>query len=212
MTKEKMTVHKALAELKVLDARIMDAISEAIFCNSIRHCFDKINGKKIADVKIDMKADYDKCSDLIKREIAIKKAVTLSNATTMVTVNGETMTVAEAIWMKTHGIDNKEYLLTTMVEQYTSIIASVNAANGERLIQKADAHIQQTFGAKENLEVTQLEAAKDEYIKKNTLDYIEGFNLKEAIENLKSEIDSFKSEIDSVLSVSNAVTEIEIEY
>ena len=212
MTIEKMTVHKALAELKVLDSRIDNAICGAQFCNTVRHCFDKINGKKIADVKVDMKADYDKCTDLIKRSVAIKKAVTLSNAKTTVIVNGETMTVAEAIWMKSHGIDAKKDLLDEMTEQYNNSIALINNTNGEKLTQKAETYIQNTFGTKENLNTDELITARDEYIKKNTLDFIEGFNLKEAIENLKQEIDSFTSEIDAALSVSNAVTEIEITY
>lgn len=212
MNREKMSVHKALAELKVLDSRIEKAICESVFCNTVRHCFDKLGGKKIADVKIDMKADYDKCSDLIRRRTAIKKAVVQSNAVTSVTVNGESMTIAEAIWTKTHGIEDKELLLDTMAQQYNNAIALINNTNGEKLAKAADTHIQNTFGAKENLDVEQLETAKDEYIRKNTLDYVEGFDLKKAIDSLRTEIDNFKAEIDSAISVSNAVTEIEIEY
>ena len=39
--------------------------------------------------------------DLIKRRDAITKAIVASNAVTEVTINGETMTVASAIELKT---------------------------------------------------------------------------------------------------------------
>lgn len=41
---ETMTVHKALAELKLLDSRIEKAITENIGCAANKHSNDKING------------------------------------------------------------------------------------------------------------------------------------------------------------------------
>ena len=138
--------------------------------------------------------------------------MTLSNATSKVKVNGVEMTVAEAIWMKTHGIDAKQELLDAMTSQYNNAIRLVNQMNGESLAQKAEMYIQNAFGAKEKSDTDELINARNEYIKNNTLDFIEGFNLKEAIENLSNEISSFVSEVDAALSVSNAITNIEIEY
>lgn len=46
MTTEKMTVHKALSELKILDDRIHLAISEAVFCVTNKHSNEKIKLKK----------------------------------------------------------------------------------------------------------------------------------------------------------------------
>ena len=44
MTTEKMTVHKALAELKVIGDRITNAISTGVFCRANKHSNEKING------------------------------------------------------------------------------------------------------------------------------------------------------------------------
>lgn len=44
MTTEKMTVHKALTELKLLDDRIAKAIAEGIYCVANKHSNDKIGG------------------------------------------------------------------------------------------------------------------------------------------------------------------------
>lgn len=212
MTKENMTVHKALSELKVLDARINKIINESNYCTTVKHYCDKVNGKKIEDAKVDMKAAFDKVTDLIARQTAIKKAVTLANATTKVTIAGVEMTVAEAIWYKNHGVNSKQSLLTTLAIQYEQAISLINKTNGDALAQKADTYIQNAFGTKEKTTPDELTKERDEYIKKNSLDYIEGFDVKATIEKLTDEIDSFISEVDSTLSVSNALTVIEIEY
>ena len=47
MTTEKMTVHKALAELKLLDDRIEKAIKEGVYCVANKHSNDKIGGVPI---------------------------------------------------------------------------------------------------------------------------------------------------------------------
>ena len=43
-TVEKMTIHKALCELKILDSRINNAISSARFCLANKHSNEKVNG------------------------------------------------------------------------------------------------------------------------------------------------------------------------
>lgn len=91
---EKMTVHKALAELKLLDERIRKAISEGIYCIANKHSNDKIGGVLLDDYIKIMQGGYDKATDLISRRKAIKRAVVLSNAVTKVTVAGVEYTVA----------------------------------------------------------------------------------------------------------------------
>lgn len=51
MTTERMTVHEALAELKMLDKRITDKINRNSFCYAVKHNADKINGLSIEDMK-----------------------------------------------------------------------------------------------------------------------------------------------------------------
>ena len=86
MTTEKMNVHKALAELKILDDRIIKAINSVEACISNKHSNTKVKGVDIKVYTGVMKSSYDKATDLIKRREAIKRAVVLSNAVTKVTV------------------------------------------------------------------------------------------------------------------------------
>lgn len=78
-TVEKMTIHKALCELKILDSRINNAISSARFCLANKHSNEKVNGVTVEEYQETMKASYNKASDLIRRREAIKRAVVLSN-------------------------------------------------------------------------------------------------------------------------------------
>lgn len=110
MTTEKMNVHKALAELKILDDRIIKAINSVEACISNKHSNTKVKGVDIKVYTGVMKSSYDKATDLIKRREAIKRAVVLSNAVTKVTVADKEYTVAEAIEMKNHGMDFKKLL------------------------------------------------------------------------------------------------------
>ena len=54
--------------------------------------------------------------------------------------------------------------------------------------------------------------AKANFIKANTFEIIEGFDTAEIISDLVDRIDKFKVDFDSAISVSNAITEIEISY
>lgn len=73
MTTETMTVHKALAELKILDNRILNAIITNDFCIANQHSNTKINGIEAKEYEKVMQGAYDKATDLIKRRKAIKK-------------------------------------------------------------------------------------------------------------------------------------------
>lgn len=213
MTKERMTIHKALAELKIIDKRIGKAIDEGNFCTTNKHSNNKIIGVSIEEYKKLMVGSYDKASDLIKRRNAIKRAVVLSNATTKVKINEEEFTVAEAIEMKNHGIENEVFLLEEMKNQYSKTKAVLLKENGQELEQRAENYVIGLYGSKEGKTNTDdFERAKRDYITANTFDLIDPIDIVKKINELEEYISSFKAEVDAALSCSNAITEIEIEY
>lgn len=95
MTTETMTIHRALAELKVLDDRIMKLLSEAKFCGAAKNCMQKLGGVTIEEYKQNAQSTYDKITDLMARQAAIKRAVSESNAVTHAVVCGHDYTVAQ---------------------------------------------------------------------------------------------------------------------
>lgn len=218
MTNEKMTITKALSELKVLDNRISSEIRNAIFCNVSKHTMRTLGGKNISDVKAEMQGNYDKITALIDRSNAIKKAVNKANASTTMTVGGEQMTIAEAIYMKQTGVGYMKALLNAMIIQYTNVQNTLQSNNGDKLTKACEAYITSLYGASNNSNtvsdetVEAINTARAKYIEENTYDIIEGVNTAKAIENLKNKIDAFEAEVDAAITVANATTEIEINY
>lgn len=212
MTTEKMNVHKALAELKILDDRIVKAINNVEVCLANKHSNTKIKGVDIEVYTTIMKSSYDKASDLIKRREAIKRAVVLSNAVTKVTIADKEYTVAEAIEMKNHGMDFKKLLRQQMKKQYDIAMAQITTKNIE-LEDKAEAYVIGLYGNKEsktsNDEFTK---TREAYIEAQTMELVDPVGVLKAMEDLETEIAEFSAEVDAALSVSNSLTEIEITY
>ncbi len=213
MVKERMSIHKALAEIKILNERIMDAIDTGVYCAANKHSNDKIVGFTIEEYKKKIQGSYDKVIDLISRNNAIKKAVSLSNASTKIVVNEKEYTVAEAIWMKQHGIENKEYFLSTLKDALNQVQSVVNEQNSTDLEKRAENYVIGLYGGKEGKVSTEtFEKVKADFINSNKYDVIDPIIISDKIESLEDEISKFRAEIDSKLSESNALTMIDIEY
>ena len=212
MIHEKMTVHKALAELKTLDDRINTAIGESVFVRANRHNNTKIFGKTIEEFKADSAASLMSATALINRRNAMKRAVVLSNAVTKVEIGGVEYTVAEAIEMNNHGMENLVDLRDCLREQYSSVKRMVESENGDKLVKACENYIQATFGTKEKINNPDIEMAQKVYMTNNTYDIVTGFDIEKVIKELTDRIDAFKAEVDSALSVSNALTVIEFDY
>ena len=212
MIHEKMTVHKALAELKTLDDRINSEITGSVFVRANRHNNMKIFGKAIPDFMADTESSYQSVKALINRRNAMKRAVVLSNAITKVNIGGVEYTVAEAIEMNNHGMENLVELRNCLREQYSSVKRMVESENGDKLVKACENYIQATFGTKEKVNNPDIETAQKVYMANNTYDIVTGFDIEKVIKELTDRIDAFKAEVDSALSVSNALTVIEFDY
>ena len=213
MTTETMTIHKGLAELKLLESRICKSIDEARFCGATKHSAEKINGITREDFATNAQSSWDKANNLINRYMALKRGINLSNAQTKVVINGVEYTVAEAIAMKDRGITFDNYLLHEMQKQLVNTERAILTANGSELEKRADTYITSLYGAKESkTNSAEIEKQRADFITSNTFDLIDPLDLKAKIEDVQAKIDAFTTEVDAALSVSNAITEITIEY
>lgn len=213
MTTETMTIHKALAELKILESRIMKTVGDGTYCVANKHSNEKINGVSVEEYKKVMQGAYDKAVDLITRYKAIKKAVTLSNAKTVVKIGEEEYAVAEAIWMKNHGVEFDELLLNELREQYNKAQAKILKQNGNDLEQRAEQYVVGIYGSKEGKTNTDdFEKTKQDFITSQIFELVDPIGILEKIEVLEEKISVFKAEVDAVLSTSNALTVVEINY
>lgn len=208
----KISITEALNELKLYDARITKAIDNAIFCGAAKKSADKVNFIKKDDFPERAKACYQSATDLIANRNALKSAIVKSNAVTEVTINDKTMTVAEAIERK-NSIDYDEMLLTEMKRQYASATDTVNKEN-RKVDNKVDELISTLVGKDSDKKLTKddQEAVERPYRDKNEWEFIDPLKLYDRIQALEADIDGFKSKCDIALSITNAVTFIEVDF
>lgn len=212
MTTEKMTVHQALAELKTMDSRIDKAICAEQYVFANKHSNQKVDGIPISEKVEQIKAQYQRVRDLIIRRDAIKRAVVMSNARTEVLIGGKTYSVAEAIEMHIHGMEFRRDLLNRLVRDYSRAKETASANNGEALERRADAHVANVFGHDAKPSAEDIARVRAEFIAGQTYELVDPLRIEEAIRKLEEEITSFEVNVDAALSVSNAITEIEISY
>ena len=213
MTNETMTIHKALVELKTLDDRINKAISTSTFVTSNKHSNKKFLGVTVEEYCQTMKANYQKVTDLITRRNAIKRAVVLSNAITKVTIGGIEYTVAEAIEMKNHGMEYKVTLRNRIERDYSAAARNIDLSNGDKLEEKADAYVATLYGNSDMKNLSdEVQKVRNDFITAQTYELLDPIDVEKVLESLDKEINDFMVDVDSALSVSNALTTIEISY
>jgi len=213
VTTEKMSVHKALCELKTLDSRIQKSIQQAVFVFANKHANTKISGVPVGEYSAEVKAAYQSVKDLIARRDAIKRAVTLSNAAVKVVIGGKEYTVAEAIEMKNHGISHLQLLLRKLETDNQRARRESDNNNGEALEDRADEYVKSLYG---NVDMKgaseEIKKVRTDFIAAQTMEIVDPIGIRAEMERLEKEINDFTVEIDSALSVSNALTELTIEY
>lgn len=208
----KYSIHRALSEIKTLDARISKAIGAGRFVgykkNSAKGDFS--TNLLVADFEKDCKSSLESIKALMKRRSDIKTGIVNSNATTMVEIAGISMTVASAIERK-ESIRYEKALLKSMVAQYNDMIGNVNRRNEgvESQIQSTVNNMMVGENTSKNLEM--VKAYSESYRADNGWMTIDPIGLKKEIEELDNYIASFEGEVDYKLVTSNAITEIEIE-
>lgn len=213
MTTETMNIHQALVELKTLDKRIESAIQEGDWVVANKHSNGKISGIDLKDWVENVKSRHQKVTSLIARTEAIKRAVVNSNAITKVTIAGKEYTLAEAIDMKNHGIERLRALVRRLNHDYTMAKVAADRANGAELERRADDYVRTMIGNTDVKGMTEeIKRLRDEFIKAQTMELVDPIGVLKQIELLNEQINSFEVNVDSALSVSNALTTIEISY
>lgn len=213
MTTETMNIHQALVELKTLDKRFESAIEDGEWVVANKHSNGKIGGIDVKDFAENIKSRHQKVTSFIARAEAIKRAVVNSNATTKVTIAGREYTVAEAIDMKNHGIERLRLLVCRLNRDYSLAKTIADRANGAELERRADDYVRTMIGNTDIKGMTEeVKRLRDEFIKAQTMELVDPIGVLKQIEMLNEQINAFEVNVDSALSVSNALTAIEVSY
>lgn len=201
-----ITVTRGLAEMKLLKKRIESKINSTTFIAEKKKSAKKINNVfTVEEFGIEAKANYDSIIDLIERLKVIKSAIVKFNAEQIVVIADKEMTVADAIERK-NNIEFEKKLLKMMIQQYNSIIATVNRRN-EVMEQNLDNQIQAMIGS-DNKKSDGAEAFAEQYRKTNGYDIVDPLKLKDKIDELQEDIENFELNVDFVLSEKNSSNKI----
>lgn len=208
METKKLSLHRALSELKMLNLRIEVATNQVVLVRANRKSNEKIEGLPIEDYQKDMQASYDKVIGLIEYRNRLKSLVIASNAQTIVQIGMAEMTVAEAIERK-QSIQFEKDLLANLRKQYHKAIDQVTASN-DALPEKLETYLVNILGNKDKQSPDEVKLHTETFMKRNEYELIDPMNVKKTIDKLTTQIEEFESEVDAVLSESNATTFIEV--
>ena len=189
--KEKLTVHKALSELKILNDRIQREIDDIQFVLINKHSNQKINGAPVKEYMEQTKEKYQSVTTLINRRNAIKRAVTRSNAVTTVDINGTEYTVAEAIDMKAVGVNHLRQLLQRMEYQFKQAQNQAERENGDRLDNRADDYMRSLYQNTDLKNMTdELKKVRENFITAQTVEILDPVKVTDEITKLRDKIDA----------------------
>lgn len=213
MTTQTMSITRALVELKRLNDRITTAIQYGKFVSRTvgQNKYKKVVGSNDTPEQMagKIQASFDTVDSLIANRQKIKSAIVLSNANTKVTVNGQEMTVAEAIEMKGTVTFRNQYLFNLRQQQAaeTRAVELTNTA----LEGSIDAMITTICGAeKSKIDANTLATIATPQKEQKEAAILDPAKIEDRITKLTEEISVLSSELDFTLSESNARTTITI--
>jgi hypothetical protein len=206
----KITITRALSELKLLDSRIRKAINSARFVDIWQEKQDLALQSiiKKEDFVKSSKASMQSVTDLIERRKAIKSAILISNANTKVKIDGVEYAVIEAIERK----NSIEYEKMFLDKMRTDISVSKQhvESNLPQIEKNVQALIESNYGKDAKPSKEDYDAIAGPYVKNNEIKLLDPCNIEKEIQVLDEKIDNFLTEVDFVLTESNSTTEIEV--
>ena len=206
----KMTLARALAEIKLLNSKIEKNIGRLQLVATKTGKKDIINGsnEKVVDFNENAKSNYQSTLDLIKRRNFIKSKLTQANAITTISIGQDSYTIAEAIDRK-NSIQIEKTLLDKMKSNLNLQIKNMNTAND-----KMEADINRMVETKMGADKSKAEDVADLkriFRESDTTTLVDPLDLKVKIEDLEKSIENFELNIDFTLSEANAINYIEID-
>ncbi|TNP19060.1 hypothetical protein FHY73_15345 [Bacillus tropicus] len=205
----KLSLHRALAELKMLNKRILSSINEKKYV-TYQIGEEKPKGyQSTKEFEELAAAGYQSVTDLIKRRNEIKSKLILANATTKVNIAGVEMTIAEAIDQQEF-IEYKQSLLNELKRQL-AVVNQKMEIEKQQMENRLDKRLEADLGSKDRKNhAAEVEEITENFLKRYNPKVVDPIEIRKEIEKLETEINAFLIEVDSVKSEANATTFIEI--
>ena len=206
----KLSITRALAELKTLKKRSEGIIPSMVFVDAYQNRSNTLLSSKKTkqDFENETKANLQSIYDIIDNQKKIKAAIVASNAITNVTIGKEVMSVAAAIETK-KSIELKKTLLKSMKLNWNNVKNSAEKSNVQ-VENNLQSLLTSMFGADKKTDPTIFEETSKSFRLQNEVRIFDPAKIETKIKELEEEIVTFEGEVDFALSESNAKTEIEI--
>ena len=115
--------------------------------------------------------------------------------------------------MKNHGIPMQQKLLDKLVRDNRAARRQADENNGEYLEMRADEYVKYLYGSVDMKGASEeVKKVRADFIAAQTMELVDPINIDAEMKRLEETISGFTVEIDAALSVSNALTEITVEY
>lgn len=205
----KMSIHRALAELKTLDKRIQRATNAKFVQMQIGS--EAPRGYKTVDeFTQEALSAFDSVKSLIANRNKIKAGIVASNAVTEVKIGKEVMTVAEAIDRK-DSIKYEKELLNALRSQLMMVERQIETER-QSMEARLEKRIEADLGSKDRkTNAAEVDSITEQFLKRYKPNMIDPVSIKEQIKELTETIEQFEMEVDFILSESNTSTLIDVE-
>lgn len=205
---EKVTIHRALSELKLIGAKIQKGIDELNPSGIVQK--DKlVNGVYPKDeFERKAKESFQSVTDLIDRRNRIKSAIVRANGVTVVKIASEEMTIADAINLKAV-IGLKKSIIETLKKRHNAAKANLEKNNTQ--VDANALQLAQVALGKQGIKIgdNDAQAVIDPFLKANKFELVDPIGVENKVSEMEKKIGDFEAEVDAVLSEINAVTFIE---
>lgn len=217
---KKMLVTQALDQRDLLVKKICDKIRKASFTETKKHNEEKVMERRVTQKEFEKEArsSYQQIIDLIHWYDKVDQAILRSNAETMIETSYGTMSIANALALRSRLNCSNAY------DSDSNFEGNLMMKLQEELNEKIRVMEQKNKGLQNTAETMRLSIlgkdtkTKDEtplkvvdvYVQENTTELIDPLNVRKKINELNERRETILNELDTKIKVSNATTFIEI--
>lgn len=220
MMEKKMLVTQALDQRDLLVKKICDKIRKASFTETKKHNEEKVMERRVTQKEFEKEArsSYQQIIDLIHWYDKVDQAILRSNAETIIETSYGTMSIANALALRSRLNCSNAY------DSDSNFEGNLMMKLQEELNEKIRVMEQKNKGLQNTAETMRLSIlgkdtkTKDEtplkvvdvYVQENTTELIDPLNVRKKINELNERREAILNELDTKIKVSNATTFVEI--
>ncbi|MDB7987799.1 hypothetical protein PND92_00060 [Faecalicoccus pleomorphus] len=217
---KKMLVTQALDQRDLLVKKICDKIRKASFTETKKHNEEKVMERRVTQKEFEKEArsSYQQIIDLIHWYDKVDQAILRSNAETIIETSYGTMSIANALALRSRLNCSNAY------DSDSNFEGNLMMKLQEELNEKIRVMEQKNKGLQNTAETMRLSILgkdtkpKDEtplkvvdvYVQENTTELIDPLNVRKKINELNERRETILNELDTKIKVSNATTFVEI--